>query len=244
MLPLPSHLLLSQVRHLVVKFCILVWSSVWLNVKQVWNFLHQPNPYRWHLLKRIMALYSSSLCQILISPHSVSAFFSAHTMSMDRRQRKASILGWVALSTLLTCTAWGKSHSLCWRIALQFSVGSYHTDGHILLRPLTDVCNINPVLSRRTWPPTDSALCPLILPMFHCTALVLRSGQSFNNSMKVLCKTQHVNQTLKNILLLSFLIVFRSLISAKRLSSSMTPQKSWSGRRLYPKPCIQMPSMP
>lgn len=34
----------TQVRHLVVKFGILVWSGVWLSIKLVWKFLHRPNP--------------------------------------------------------------------------------------------------------------------------------------------------------------------------------------------------------
>lgn len=75
-------------------------------------------------------------------------------------------------------------------------------------------------------------------PAYVFTALVLKSGEkkTFYTTMKC------VSHTWNNFLLL--LIVFKNLISAKRLSSSMTPPKSWSGQRLYPKPCTHMPSMP
>lgn len=36
--------LLSKVQCLVVKFVKLVRNGVWLNIKPIWKFLHQPNP--------------------------------------------------------------------------------------------------------------------------------------------------------------------------------------------------------
>lgn len=172
------------------------------------NYWHKPS---WH----------SSLCLLPISPHCVSASFSVHTMSTDRRLKKVSVLGWVALSSLLTCTVWGKSHSLCWWIAFQ------------------SVCSINPVAENMATHRFSNMCHPANVSLY---CLSVAEGNVLRISWKWL--NQLLSQTLKNILLLFFLIVFRSLIWAKKLSSSMTPLKSWSGRRLCLKHCIQMPSMP
>ena len=90
-----------------------------------------------------------------------SAFSSAHTMWTDRHQKKASVLGWAAPRALLTFTAWGKSHSLRWGnngIAILRLIPLHR---HICCSNLWQMhATIDPVLSRRTCPPTDfSTMC-------------------------------------------------------------------------------------